>query len=160
VSTRLYFDLKAVADQARHAILADRNACTPRQTRDNVAPGPALWFFRHAGRVQLSSNGVRSGFEIATSKALTVYAQPQDALTTPAVRPPDVDDSAVIALLEPNGRSPFDLLRDGLAAGRQWAMLDPQTLTLGVGRRRRRTRTATPRVPAAGSDSPSAASTP
>lgn len=123
MSTRLYFDLKAVADQARHAILADHTSSTRQQTRDNVAPGPALWFFRHAGRVQLSSNDARSGFDIATSKALTVYAQPQDALTTPAVRPPDAADSAIISLLEPDGRSLFDLLCDGLDAGRQWAML-------------------------------------
>jgi hypothetical protein len=147
VSTRLYFDLKAVTDQARHAILADSNCCTRQQRRDNVTPAPALWFYRHAGRIQLSSNGSRSGFEIATSNALTTYAQPADALTTPAVRPPFVDDCAVLPLLEPQGRSLFDLLCDGLAANRQWAMLDPQTLTLGVGRRRHRRRTPTPRVP-------------
>jgi hypothetical protein len=160
VYTRLYFDLKAVADQARHAILADGNCRTRQQRRDNVTPGPALWFYRHAGRVQLSSNGTRSGFELAGSEALTVYAQPHDALTTPAARPPYVDDCAVLPLLEPDGRSLFDLLCDGLAANRQWAMLDPQTLALGVGRRRHRTRTAPPRVQAAGPDSRRAASTP
>lgn len=136
MTTRLRFDLKSVIDQARHAILADRNYRTPSGA-DNTVASPALWFYRYAGRVQLCSNGTRSGFEvIAAGHALTVYAQPEDALTTPAVRPPDVDNPAALALLNPDGQSLFDELCQGLAAGRQYAMLDPQTLSLGVGRRR------------------------
>ena len=156
--TRLYFDLAAVTQHARHAFLADHNVGTRHDAGNN--PGPALWFYRSCGLVMLSGSGRRTELEIAFRELPAVQAQPRDALTTPAVRPPSLRERAVLPLLDPDGRSLFDLLCAGLAAGRQWAMLDPQTLTLGVGRRRHRARTATPRVAAAGPDGERATSTP
>jgi hypothetical protein len=143
VPNRLYFDLAAVTHHARHAILADHNDPT-RHEIGNHTPDPALWFYRSCGSVMLAGNGRRTKFEIGCRDLMAVNAQPHDALTTPAVRPPSLRDRAVLPLLDADGRSLFDLLCAGLAADRQWAMLDPQTLTLGVGRRR--TRTPKPRA--------------
>jgi hypothetical protein len=140
MTTRLYFDLKAVTDRAQHAILADRNACTQQELDLRVPAQPALWFFRAEGHVRLCSNGVRPMWDSSEAGPLSVNAEP-GPLPTPVVRPPDVVHAHAIALLASDGPSLYDLLRAGVAAHRQWAMLDPHTLTIGVGNRRLRKRT-------------------
>lgn len=140
MSTRLYFDLQAVTDRAQHAIMADRNACTQRELDSRTPAQPALWYFRAEGRIRLCSNGVRPSYDISDSGPLSVNAE-AGPLPTPAVRPPDVCGAQAIALLASDGESLYDLLRAGVVAHRQWAMLDPHTLTIGVGNRRLRRRT-------------------
>jgi hypothetical protein len=68
------------------------------------------------------------------------------------VRPPDVRSAKAIPLLASDGPSLYDLLRAGVVAHRQWAMLDPQTLTIGVGNRRLRKRTRADADVSAGPD--------
>jgi hypothetical protein len=151
VSTRLYFDLQAVTERAEHAILADRNAPTQRELDLRVPVQPALWFYRAEGRIRLCSNGVRPSYDIRDGSRLSVNAE-EGPLPTPAVRPPDVCGAKAIALLASDGTSLYDLLRAGVVAHRQWAMLDPQTLTIGVGNRRLRKRTRADADVSAGSD--------
>jgi hypothetical protein len=68
MSTRFYFDLKAVTDRAQHAIVADRNASTQQDLDLGVPAQPALWFYRCEGYVRLCSNGTTPSFGATASR--------------------------------------------------------------------------------------------
>jgi hypothetical protein len=144
MSTRLYFDLAAVAAQARHAVLADRTRSTEHEAANNIAPQPALWFYRHGGGMYLSSNGKITSNDLAVGRPLLVSADTTNALTTPFIQPPDVDHKVALPLLQPQHRPLIDLLNTALTVGADYVALDPQTNAVGVGRRRRRTTRALP----------------
>ncbi len=134
MSRYLYFDLQAVAAQARHAVLADRNLPTRcGGVGENRSAEPALRLYRHCGRPRLAGNGCHRAYE-----PLPPSVEADNDLTTPAVRLPHIDDPQGLPLLDSAGPSLMDLLTHGLSDGAQWVMVDPNTLTVGVGRRRRR----------------------
>ncbi len=136
MSRFLYFDLPAVAAQARHAVLADRNVpARCGAAGENRSADPALRLYRYAGQPRLAGNGLRGVFE-----ALPPSVAADNSVTVPAVRLPHPDDSPALPLLDSAGPSLMDLLAQGLYQGAQWVMVDPNTLAVGVGRRRIRRR--------------------
>ncbi|GAB3852371.1 hypothetical protein [Dactylosporangium cerinum] len=82
----LYFELEAVLEHARFAVLADYNLRTEQEAATDVAARPALWYFREGGQVHLHGNGFMRHHLQSRSPA-DVSAQSHAALTTPAVRP-------------------------------------------------------------------------
>ncbi len=132
MSRFLYFDLQAVAAQARHAVLADRNRST-RCGGENRSAEPALRLYRYGGQPRLAGNGCHRTYE-----ALPPSVEAANEVTIPAVWLPHIDDPQGLPLLDGAGPSLMDLLSQGLIDGAQWVMVDPNTLTVGVGRRRLR----------------------
>jgi hypothetical protein len=139
MSRFLYFDLKAVAAQAQHAVLADRSQRTRSEFDSGRIAEPALWFYRHLGQPRLASNGRRTLHDV-----LPPSVTADNQLTSPAVLLPHVDDPRGLPLLDSAGPQLMDLFTHGLTDDAQWVMVDPNTHTVGVGRRRMRQR-RTPR---------------
>ncbi|MFG2058583.1 hypothetical protein ACGFI9_31615 [Micromonospora sp. NPDC048930] len=136
MSRYLYFDLQAVAAQARHAVLADRNVPIRCGTAgENGSAEPALQLYRYGGQPRLAGNGVHCAYE-----ALPPSVAADNSLTVPAVRLPHKDDAQALPLLDSARPSLMDLLTQGLLDGARWVMVDPNTLAVGVGRRRIRRR--------------------
>ncbi|GAB3861866.1 hypothetical protein [Dactylosporangium cerinum] len=82
----LYFELKAVLEHARFAVLADYNLRTEQEAATDASARPALWYFREGGQVHLHGNGFMR-HHLQSRGPASVPAQSHAALTTPAVRP-------------------------------------------------------------------------
>ncbi|MFJ8582871.1 hypothetical protein [Micromonospora sp. NPDC093277] len=133
MSRFLYFDLPAVAAQARHAVHADRNV--PTRAGETRSDAPALRLYRYGGKPRLAGNGLHCTYEM-----LPPSVAADNSMTIPADRLPHKDDAPALPLLG-GARPPLmDLLTQGLLDGAQWVMVDPHTLAVGVGRRRIRHR--------------------
>ncbi|MBU8857743.1 MULTISPECIES: hypothetical protein [unclassified Micromonospora] len=133
MSRFLYFDLPAVAAQAQHAVLADRNLLTESADGPTRAAEPALHLYRLGGFAWLAGNGVRP-----FPHPLPAAVKGNTSLTVPAVRLPHGSDPQSLPLLSNTGPQLMDLITQGLDDGAPLVLVDPHTLAVGVGRRRLR----------------------
>jgi hypothetical protein len=136
--TRLFFDLQWVAEHARHAVHAEHHRRTEQEIDLHVPARPALCYFRSEGRIYLSSNGLPSHCETHPYHMSGAHPHLSHPAAAASVCAPDFVDRVAIPLLEPTGMPLFNQLCDGLAAGWEWLVLDPQNITVSVARRRRR----------------------